>query len=58
MNETLHPSHEIRSSDASTFDEICIHCGRTDRVPGGWGELVKPCPQPDKTIKRWDYRRN
>lgn len=32
-----------RSSDASTFDEICVLCGCTDEVPGGWGRLADPC---------------
>lgn len=41
-----HPSHVTRISDASTFDEICINCGAHDIVPGGWGELVNPCPNP------------
>jgi hypothetical protein len=53
-----HGSHELRGSDASTFDYICVHCGHTDRVPGGWGKLVEPCPEKDKTKKRWDYKRN
>jgi hypothetical protein len=39
-----HPSHETRISDASSFDEICIHCGATD-VLGGWGQLQYPCPK-------------
>jgi hypothetical protein len=39
-----HPSHVTRSSDASTFDEICTRCGATDEVPGGWGRLAEPCP--------------
>ena len=41
-----HPSHKTRLSDASSFDEICVHCGATDRVPGGWGNLALPCPTP------------
>ncbi len=42
-----HPSHKTRMSmDASTFDEICINCGATDQVPGGWGQLAEPCPCP------------
>ncbi len=41
--ETLHPSHVTRMSDSSLFDEICTVCGATDRVPGGWGNLAKPC---------------
>lgn len=41
-----HPSHHLRLSDASTFDYICMNCSRTDRVPGGWGELLLPCPKP------------
>ena len=40
----LHPSHKTRFSDASTFDEICVNCGATDQVPGGWGQLAYPCP--------------
>ncbi len=43
----LHPSHVTRiSMDASSYDEICINCGATDEVPGGWGKLVLPCPKP------------
>lgn len=45
-NHGLHPSHVTRMSDASTFDEICINCYARDEVPGGWGELAKPCPKP------------
>lgn len=44
-----HPSHQTRISDASTFDEICINCGATDEVPGGWGALAQPCSNPPKT---------
>jgi hypothetical protein len=44
----LHPSHVTRFSDASTFDEICVNCGAHDDVPGGWGELAKPCTNPQK----------
>jgi len=43
MTDKLHPSHETRISDASSFDEICIHCGATDRL-GSWGALANPCP--------------
>ncbi len=43
----MHPSHVTRFSwDASTFDEICVNCGNTDMVPGGWGLLALPCPKP------------
>lgn len=45
-----HPSHETRFSDASTFDEICVNCGATDEVPGGWGLLANPCNSPKATI--------
>lgn len=41
-----HPTHQTRFSDASTFDEICVKCGATDQVPGGWGRLALPCPKP------------
>ena len=41
-----HPSHETRISfDSSLYDEICVHCGATDLVPGGWGKLAAPCPK-------------
>lgn len=43
-----HPSHKTRSSDASTFDEICKLCGQTDVTPatetGIEDPLGKPCP--------------
>lgn len=42
--QVKHPSHVTRSSDASTFDEVCVNCGATDQVPGGWGKLAEPCP--------------
>jgi hypothetical protein len=41
-----HPSHVTRISDASSFDEICVNCGATDHVLGGWGKLEEPCPKP------------
>lgn len=44
-----HPSHVTRiSMDASSYDEICVNCGATDEVPGGWGALALPCPNPPK----------
>lgn len=46
MTDKLHPSHKTRYSDASTFDEICVHCGATDRL-GSWGKLAEPCPNPE-----------
>lgn len=47
-----HPSHKTRFSwDASTYDEICIYCGATDQVPGGWGQLAEPCPKATKEEK-------
>lgn len=44
--EGPHPSHNVRGSDASSFDYICTHCGACDHVPGGWGNLALPCPTP------------
>lgn len=38
-----HLSHVTRMTDSSTSDEICIHCGARDSVPGGWGKLRFPC---------------
>jgi len=53
MSDSLHPSHKTRiSMDASSWDEICIFCGYTDRL-GSWGKLAEPCtnvptgPNPD-----------
>ena len=43
-----HPSHKTRPAmGASSYDEKCIYCGATDQVPGGWGELAKPCSNPN-----------
>lgn len=44
MRPGLHPSHETRFSDASTFDEICVNCGATDEL-GSWGALAQACPK-------------
>lgn len=45
---TVHLTHETRISDASSFDEICVNCGATDKVPGGFGALAFPCSKkPD-----------
>ncbi len=56
-----HPSHVTRVSlDASSFDEICINCGATDIVPGGWGELGRVCPTPPGaggiTLEEWNRK--
>lgn len=43
-----HPSHNVRSSDASSFDEICDDCGATD---AGRGEaLARPCPAANAEV--------
>jgi len=50
-----HPSHDLRGSDAGSFDEICTKCGRTDITAGGWGRLIEPCPaEPCKVSRRVD----
>lgn len=49
-----HPSHELRSGDASTWDVKCINCGYTDHVPGGWGELASPCRKAKSVNARLD----
>ncbi len=43
-------THVTRGSDSSLYDEKCINCGGTDEVPGGWGELGKPCPAITKFV--------
>jgi hypothetical protein len=40
----VHPTHNTRISDASSFDEICDRCGATD-FPGS-DRLAHPCPGP------------
>lgn len=44
MPAELDLSHELRSS---SFDFVCINCGRTDNAGAGWGQLALPCPQGD-----------
>lgn len=46
--EGKHPSHRTRSSDASSFDEICTLCGARDVAGGGWGDLALPCKSAAK----------
>lgn len=63
MEEQKHPSHVTRISlDASTYDEVCINCDATDIVPGGWGDLAKPCPKPigqgGVTLEEWQRQRD
>lgn len=41
-----HPTHKIRSSDASTYDMVCIVCGATDITGSGWGQLRFECHEP------------
>lgn len=43
MPDRCHETHETRSSDASTFDEVCKNCGATDSAGGGWAGLRWPC---------------
>lgn len=61
QRETIHESHVIRPSDASTYDVVCINCNETDQVPGGLGELVNPCPKPvgdgGITLEEWEEKR-
>lgn len=59
--DTKHDSHVTRfSMDASSWDEICVNCGNTDKVPGGWGELARPCPNPGRPYRTLEdyYERN
>ena len=41
-----HPSHATRSSDAGSFDEVCVRCGANDEAGVGWGALAHPCYVP------------
>jgi hypothetical protein len=50
--DVCHESHNTRVSDASSFDEICVNCGRTDITGGGWGWLRMPCPSKKTTEGR------
>lgn len=48
----IHPSHDTEMSmGASSYDEKCKNCNRTDVVPGGPGLLAQPCPNPDGSNK-------
>lgn len=49
--DTLHPSHTTRSSDASSYDEVCMYCGAHDLSGAGWGELASPCPESDEPTR-------
>ncbi|MEK7136616.1 MAG: hypothetical protein AAB821_03440 [Patescibacteria group bacterium] len=42
--DKVHPSHQTRYSDSSVCDLVCENCGAADKVPGGLGRLVYPCP--------------
>lgn len=37
---SVHPSHKMRYSDSSLYDEVCDNCGTTDNV---LKVLAKPC---------------
>jgi hypothetical protein len=53
MSKNLHPSHETRiSMGSSSWDEICVKCGYTDRL-GSWGKLAEPCIKEHDKEKRW-----
>jgi len=41
--EKFNDTHVTRYSDSSFCDEVCLNCGATDIVPGGWGKLAEPC---------------
>lgn len=54
----MHPSHRTRFAfDASTYDEVCVLCGETDQVPGGWGKLAEPCQATQAQRDAYDQRR-
>jgi hypothetical protein len=46
--DECHVSHKTRDSGASSFDEVCVNCGATDILGGGWGRLRMPCPKESK----------
>ena len=45
-----HKSHDLRNSDASSYDYKCVTCGNIDKLqrgdPPSWGRLAFPCPGP------------
>jgi hypothetical protein len=57
MKDELHESHRTRISDASSFDEICVLCGATDRL-GSWGNLRFECKGSDEKRAEYDARHN
>jgi hypothetical protein len=46
-----HPSHKIRFSDASTFDETCEKCGCTDATPAGTYGLSVQCLAQETAVQ-------
>lgn len=40
-----HPTHNVRYSDSSLYDEICTRCGSTDAGK----RMHLPCPNPENT---------
>lgn len=47
-----HPTHRTKISlDASSYDEICVNCGATDRI-GSWGKLAEPCSKPSINVAK------
>ena len=52
----IHETHHIRYSDAYPFDIMCVKCGRTDQVPGGWGKLVEPCPKAEVKPEKGEWK--
>jgi hypothetical protein len=52
--DKCHPSHKTRSSDASSFDEVCTVCGCTDIAGAGWGKLKFPCNPVKKEKNKYE----
>lgn len=51
--KVTHPTHKIRVSDATTFDETCTLCGATDAsviTASMESALDKPCPKAETTV--------
>ena len=49
-NYTDITQNTLLGRNASSFDYICDNCGATDEVPGGWGALALPCPNPKPKV--------
>lgn len=52
---SIHPTHRMRSSDASTYDAVCESCGAVDATPATRASdraLRSPCKKPRHKLSK------